>query len=397
MEIMDKRKKDRLTKGITLNIGILVGCLVYIYLYIVPQYTTINETIAQVNTTIIDTASLKSTGVNKDSFTELLNKSGKKKEISETVFTDSSKLSEVLKKPTTITTDYLSWLIEENGKINALDKEIFETDTILGNIIPVFISSSTINTGEYIDNQLTLASFISYIEKDILGKYSLTSYAPLGISNITFSDKNNTSVNIGSFKITLDFKGKNSNILALIDAVQKSGSITIRNGKIIADTTKDVPLTKEKGLSGLSNLLITIDTFSLTDIPSSSSAYNQGNITLNFYVEGMNYQKILLLRTLLTAKFAGLQKSVQEKSMICAKPGNPLCNETITANAIATIKGLAKNLTELQPQINSFKAIDVTKDTDVLIDIKTSLQTIETIYLRNNSILEKAKKQSNTK
>jgi hypothetical protein len=111
----------------------------------------------------------------------------------------------------------------------------------------------------------------------------------------------------------------------------------------------------------------------------------------------MNYQKILLLRTLLTAKFAGLQKSVQEKSMICAKPGNPLCNETITANAIATIKGLAKNLTELQPQINSFKAIDVTKDTDVLIDIKTSLQTIETIYLRNNSILEKAKKQSNTK
>jgi hypothetical protein len=215
-------------------------------LYIVPQYTTINETIAQVNTTIIDTASLKSTGVNKDSFTELLNKSGKKKEISETVFTDSSKLSEVLKKPTTITTDYLSWLIEENGKINALDKEIFETDTILGNIIPVFISSSTINTGEYIDNQLTLASFISYIEKDILGKYSLTSYAPLGISNITFSDKNNTSVNIGSFKITLDFKGKNSNILALIDAVQKSGSITIRNGKIIADTTKDVPLTKEK-------------------------------------------------------------------------------------------------------------------------------------------------------
>lgn len=215
-------------------------------MYIVPQYTTINETIAQVNTTIIDTASLKSTGVNKDSFTELLNKSGKKKEISETVFTDSSKLSEVLKKPTTITTDYLSWLIEENGKINALDKEIFETDTILGNIIPVFISSSTINTGEYIDNQLTLASFISYIEKDILGKYSLTSYAPLGISNITFSDKNNTSVNIGSFKITLDFKGKNSNILALIDAVQKSGSITIRNGKIIADTTKDVPLTKEK-------------------------------------------------------------------------------------------------------------------------------------------------------
>ncbi len=69
----------------------------------------------------------------------------------------------------------------------------------------------------------------------------------------------------------------------------------------------------------------------------------------------MNYQKILLLRSLITAKFTGLQKSVQEKGMLCAKPGNPLCNETVTANAIATIKGLTSNLTELQPKINGFK------------------------------------------
>lgn len=83
------------------------------------------------------------------------------------------------------------------------------------------------------------------------------------------------------------------------------------------------------------------------------------------------------------------------------KPGNVLCNETATANAIASIKGLTKNLTALQSKIDAFKkgdiTIDVNKEMDSLFDIKTSLQTIEIIYQKNNSILEKSKKQSNTK
>ncbi|OIP52195.1 hypothetical protein AUK10_03940 [Candidatus Gracilibacteria bacterium CG2_30_37_12] len=397
MEVMDKRKKDRFVKGIALNAFVLLGCLIYIYVYIIPQYDTINATVTQVNTTINNASSLKSDGVNKDSFTELLNKSGKKKEIPDVIFTDPTKLNEVLKKPTGIKKDYLDWLLDETTKMSIIDKEITEINSVLGNIIPVFVNSSNRSIDDSIDNQVTLASFITYIEKDILGKYSLTSYAPIGISNITFPEKSNTSVNIGSFKITLDFKGRNSNILALIDAVQKSGGITIRNGKIIPNTTETRTGGGEKGLSGLSNLLITIDTLSLTDIPASYAASNQGSITLNFYVEGMDYQKILFLRSLVSAKFTGLQKSVQEKGMLCVKPGNPLCNETATANAIATIKGLTKNLTKLQTQVNGFKTVDVTKDIDNINDINTSLQTIEIIYLRNNAILEKAKKTSTTK
>ena len=246
MEAMDKRKKDRLIKGITLNAIILFGCLAYVLMYIIPQYTLLDETIAQVNSTITSTAKLQSDGVNKDTFTELLNKSDKKKEIPDIILTDSAKLDEVLKKPAGITKDYLNWIMDENGKINTLDKEIKDVETILGNIIPVFISSSNTNIDDNMDNQITLASFISYIEKDILGRYSLTSYAPLGISNITFPEKNNTSVNIGSFKVTLDFKGKNSNILNFIDTIQKSGSITIRNGKIIGDATETTPSKKQK-------------------------------------------------------------------------------------------------------------------------------------------------------
>ncbi len=235
MEAMDKRKKDRLIKGIVLNALVFTGCIVYVIAYVFPKYDEISATITKINDTAINTSSLKKDGVDRVSFEALLSKLGKKKEVPAIVFSDGEKLSKVLAKPATIQTDYLTWLIEENGKVNVLDKEIQENDVILGNIIPIFANSPTLNTEDDIDNQITLASFISYVEKDILGKYALTSYAPLGISNISFPDKKDTTVNIGSFKISLDFKGKNSNILSLMDALQKSGKLTVRNGKLISE------------------------------------------------------------------------------------------------------------------------------------------------------------------
>lgn len=246
MEAMDKRKKDRLIKGIILNTLVFLGCIVYIVVYILPKYDEVSATVTKINDTTVSISSLKNDGVKKDSFIELLNRFGKKKEVPDVVFSDGEKLDRVLEKPATVQGDYLAWLTEENGKVNVLDKEIQENDSILGNIIPIFANSPVLSTQDDIDNQITLASFISYVEKDILGKYSLTSYAPLGISNIVFPDKKGTSVNIGSFKISLDFKGKNSNILALIDALQKSGKLTVRNGKLIPDALASNVPPKEK-------------------------------------------------------------------------------------------------------------------------------------------------------
>lgn len=147
--------------------------------------------------------------------------------------------------------------------------------------------------------------------------------------------------------------------------------------------------------------MINIDALSLDAIPVSPSLDNKGSITLEFYVEGMNYQKILTLRSLLVMKFDALQKSIKEKGSLCAKSGNPLCNDTSTNSAIATIKGLIKNIAALQPKFDAMKkggaTIDVNKEMDTLSELKTSLQAIEMTYLKNNSILEKAKKQPSTK
>jgi len=55
-----------------------------------------------------------------------------------------------------------------------------------------------------------------------------------------------------------------------------------------------------------------------------------------------------------------------------------------------------KNIVALQPKITAFKKggiiVDVNKEMDTLTEVKMSLQAIELIYLKNNSILEKAKK-----
>lgn len=351
---MDKRKKDRLIKGIVLNAVVVIGCLVYAFSFLWPKYTELDAVIDKANTITANVASLQNNGVNSDSFRDLLTRLGRIQEIPETTFSDAQKLNRVLTKPALVKKDYLSWLVDENGKLSLLDKEIQNNDRILGNIIPVFSDAGLSTSESDVDNRITLGSFISYIENNILGKYTLTSYTALGISNITFPDKKDTPINIGSLKIALDFKGKNSDILALVNDIQQSGKLTIRNGKLVSDTI-DAGTTKEKGLSDLSNLLINIDSFSLDDMPSNPSAQNSGTITFVFYVEGLNYQKILTIRSLLLAKYTGLQKSIQEKGMLCAKSGNALCDESVTNNAITAIKVLMKNLTALGPKIDALK------------------------------------------
>lgn len=41
--------------------------------------------------------------------------------------------------------------------------------------------------------------------------------------------------------------------------------------------------------------------------------------------------------------------------MLCAKAGNPLCDESVTNNAITAIKVLMNNLSMLQPKIDALK------------------------------------------
>jgi len=55
----------------------------------------------------------------------------------------------------------------------------------------------------------------------------------------------------------------------------------------------------------------------------------------------------------------------------------------------------------LQQKFDAFRkgdiTIDINKEMDVLSELKASLESIEMTYLKNNALLEKAKKQPTTK
>lgn len=404
MEEMDKKTKDRYVKGISLNVSIILGILAYIFWFILPKYTLVGELSAKINDTHAYIHSLRDSGVNGAGFKKLLDTYNKKKDVPDSTFSDNTKLERVLQKPTTFKGNYLTWILSENGKIETINAEVEKNDRILGNIIPNYTNTVLAEDTSLIKNQITFSSFIMYVEKEILNKYSLTSFSTLGMENISFDSDKKSAVNIGSFKISLDFKGKNANILALINTLQNSGKLTIRNGKLISQ--EGVKNTRPSTLSDLSNLLIGIHSFSLTNVlenPSQGSDkdMNQGTLTLEFYVEGMNYQKLLLLRNSAVMSFEALKKSIKADGARCDKPGNILCNESSTNTAVSVIKNLSSNMASLQPKIDILKKneliTDVNKEFDNLSAIKTSISAIETIYNKNLAILNKSQNKTNSK
>lgn len=397
MEEMDKKQKDGYMKGIFLNVFITIVVLTYIFWFILPKYELISELSAKINETYTHIHSLRGNGVDSAGFEELLNTYGKKKEVPDSVFADNAKLERVLKKPNTFKGDYIAWILDANGKIEKVNAEVEENDRILGNIIPNYTSILLPEDTAVIKNQITFSSFINYVEKEILNKYSLTSFSPLGMENISFDTNKSSQVNIGSFKITLDFKGKNPNILALINVLQNSGKLSIRNGKLIPQGgEKSI---RSPSLSSLSNLLIGIDSLSLTNVfenpdKTAEKDMNQGTLTLEFYVEGMNYQKLLLLRSFIVNRFETLKKSIKTDGTKCDRPGNAICNESSGNTAVSVIKNLSSSISGLQPKIDILKKneliADVNKEFDTLSEIKASIQTIETIYAKNVAIINKS-------
>lgn len=109
----------------------------------------------------------------------------------------------------------------------------------------------------------------------------------------------------------------------------------------------------------------------------------------------MNYQKILLLRATLMARYDGLKKKIKSNGDLCNKGSNPICQDSIGNGAVTTIKNLLKNMTELQPRIDGLKkggvVTDINRELDDLFILQSTLENIENTYTRNESILIRLK------
>ena len=153
-------------------------------------------------------------GVSVDRLKTILERNLKDKKQISSIFSDQEKLADAIKKPSSITTRYDEWLLSEAGKESQLDAEVARNADIIGNIIPTFASQNIVNANlKEVDNIINFKSFVEYVEINLLKKYQLESYSPVGLSSITFDkESSKTASNIGSFKITLDVKGTNASI-----------------------------------------------------------------------------------------------------------------------------------------------------------------------------------------
>lgn len=225
MESAERRQKTRYVLGIVLNGVISLAIVLGIFLIAAPKYEELSSLIDHINATNAEAESLRVQGVDVPKFEALLQTSGRRKELSSDVFSDRARLSRVLVKPAGTKGDYVTWTTAEAGTIDSINEEIANNDRILGNIIPNYVpdvSETSSADSNPIRNQVNLQSFVNYVEQNILAKYSLSSFAPIGINNITFDSTKTSTVNIGSFRLSLDFTGKNSDIYAFVDAIQKS-------------------------------------------------------------------------------------------------------------------------------------------------------------------------------
>lgn len=99
MEEMDKKQKSKYIKEITLNIVMTLGIIALFSMFILPKYDTIGELTQKINETNAAIANLKTNGVNATEFETLAARYGRKKDLSNEVFSDKDKLAKVLAKP----------------------------------------------------------------------------------------------------------------------------------------------------------------------------------------------------------------------------------------------------------------------------------------------------------
>jgi hypothetical protein len=229
---LDKKKQSRLIKSITLNVLLSIMLAAFLGLYVYDGYAAIESKANELNDMLRSFNAMKSDGIDGRKYQTLTSKiASANRNKDEKV--DFDKLTAVLKKPQNANVSYMEWVKSELAKGDDYDKIIENNNRIIGNILPTFSETPSPENDIFAKNRITLKSFIKYVEEDLLKKYNLESFSPIGLTNITFSTSQVGAVNIGSYKVNLDITGTNNAILSLVDAIQNSGKLPLKDGKLV--------------------------------------------------------------------------------------------------------------------------------------------------------------------
>ena len=380
---MEKREKQWYIRWLIFNSIIVVWLLIFAFNYIIPKYDVISSISAQWNSLFTDIKKIEYYWYSVNDLQVLFTKH----QFTDTknLFVDKNKLTSTLtKSPDYNDKTYNEWLNGEIWKLDFYNSEIQNNKNILWNIIPTFSDSAW--SVKWVDNKITLETFINYIEENLLKKYNLQSFSSIWIDNVTFDkDKKN---NIWIFKLDLDISWKNSNIKNFIKNIQESWQLKINDEwKLEWNISKN-----QNSLSDLSNLLITIDNLSLNDNIIDDDEDNTWNITLQFYVKWIWLEDYILIKNKIINDFNTLYSKISLDSKRCDKWTNKICNDKDWNKAISDIRSLIPQLDAIKLNLNTLKnnnINDINSEMEKLYNISVFNENINWIYQKNLQIINK--------
>ena len=380
---MEKREKQWYIRWLIFNSIIVVWLLIFAFNYIIPKYDVISSISAQWNSLFTDIKKIEYYWYSVNDLQVLFTKH----QFTDTknLFVDKNKLTSTLtKSPDYNDKTYNEWLNGEIWKLDFYNSEIQNNKNILWNIIPTFSDSAW--SVKWVDNKITLETFINYIEENLLKKYNLQSFSSVWIDDVTFDkDKKN---NIWIFKLDLDISWKNSNIKNFIKNIQESWQLKINDEwKLEWNISKN-----QNSLSDLSNLLITIDNLSLNDNIIDDDEDNTWNITLQFYVKWIWLEDYILIKNKIINDFNTLYSKISLDSKRCDKWTNKICNDKDWNKAISDIRSLIPQLDAIKLNLNTLKnnnINDINSEMEKLYNISVFNENINWIYQKNLQIINK--------
>ncbi len=299
--------------------------------------------------------------------------------------------------------DYYEWLNAEvnSGSIQKIDRMIAEKNEVIGDVIPSYAEKAPNPDPGFEQNQITVATFIEYVEEKILKRFRIASYSPIGIENVGFDNSQNTIINIGTFEFPIEFEGSNSQISELLDFVQNSGKITIENGRLVSAPKKNVPPGTDSKLSDLSNLLITIKDFAVDKPLSDPNAKNRANMTLVFYVKGRNYSSFIDMRKQIVEYVKNLKAQIEKTAGECKNTSEAKCRSDASIASIGAIRNLVSEVSALDKQAQEYvKNTNVSNlgtEFEKIFSLYASAKTIESAYQKHKAVFDRAASVSGQK
>lgn len=229
MKTLDKKKQKALTTNVFVYVMLSAVFSLSMVSFVLPEMEAVEAQVVEVNALNASIRAMEAKGISPDDFKVNALKRGYKVQ-------DGKQLEEVLRIPEKYQGKFLNWITEESNNIESLNRELEANRKIIGAILPVFTTSSLLGSNGDGDltnkDHLTLRKFIEFVEVDLLAKHNLESASSVGIDKITFGSGASTK-NIGKFNLPLDLKGSNKDLVQLLEDIERSGKLTIQQGKLI--------------------------------------------------------------------------------------------------------------------------------------------------------------------